>query len=226
MRIDLDSVLWRTRGRTWDYRFVLRPVHPHIETWYDFHADAFSGVTPGRDPINVGGVLHTSGRTEVPFVATTFQDPTLRDAAGRPVVHYLVWFPTVSGVSAYLEVPEDWGLQFVQAFGDEWKTAFSSDGASDDDLLEPARSRLKEVSLSDARNASIQLDRQIYERELRDRVEKKKRRAVPPRSRTHRTLLLLAIGAAALILAVLISWLTNREAPYPTSPGIPITPKS
>lgn len=201
MRIDLDSVLWRTRGRTWDYGFVLRPVHPHIETWYDFHADAFSGATPGRDPVSVGGVLLTIDGEEVPFVATTFQDPTLRDAAGRPVAHYFVWFPTIAGAPADLEIPADWGPQVVQAFGDEWKTAFSSDGASDDDLLAPARSMMKEVPLSDARGASIRFDRRV--------VEKKKRQAVPPTSKTNRARLVTA-AVGALILAMVIYWLTHR----------------
>lgn len=201
MRVDLDSVLWRTRGRTWDYSFVLRPVHPRIETWYDFHADAFSGATPGREPINVGGVLRTIDGDEVCFVATTFQDPTLRDDVGRPVAHYFVWFPSVAGAPADLELPADWGPQLLQAFGDEWKTAFSSDGASDDDLLAPARSLLKEVPLSDTGCAPIQLDRRVF--------EKKKRQAVLRTSRTNRSLLLTA-AVVALILAVVISWLTNR----------------
>lgn len=176
MRIDLDSVLWRTRGRTWDYGFVLRPVHPHIETWYDFHADAFSGATPGRDPVSVGGVLLTIDGEKVPFVATTFQDPTLRDAAGRPVAHYFVWFPTIAGAPADLELPADWGPQVVQAFGDEWKTAFSSDGASDDDLLAPARSMIKEVPLSDAGGSSIRFDRRVVEKKS---VKPSRRRARP-----------------------------------------------
>jgi hypothetical protein len=103
------------------------------------------GSTPGRDPVNVGGVLVTIEGEEVHFVATTFQDATLRDAAGRPVAHYFVWFPNIAGAPPDFELPADWGPQVVQAYGDEWKTAFSSDGASDDELLATARSLVKEV---------------------------------------------------------------------------------
>jgi hypothetical protein len=200
MRIDLDSVLWRTRGRTWDYRFVLRPVHPHIETWYDFHGDAFSGASAARDPLNIGGILLTIDGDEVCFVATTFQDPTLRDRAGRPVAHYFVWFPAIARGSPDLELPADWGPQVVQAFGDEWNTAFSSDGASDNDLLAPARSLMKHVPLSDAGGVSVRFGRRV--------VEKKKRQAVPATSKTNRAFLVTAT-VGALILALVIYWLTH-----------------
>lgn len=201
MRIDLDSVLWRTRGQTWDYSFVLRPVHPSIETWYDFHADAFSGATPNTDPITVGGMLVTIDGEELRFVATTFQDPTLRDVAGRPVAHYLVWFPNIAGTPPDFEIPPDWGPQVVHAFGEHWTTAFSSDGASDDDLLTTARSLMKEVPISGAGGVTIRFERRI--------VEKKKRRVVPPASKTNRAVLVTAT-VGALILAIAIYWLTRR----------------
>jgi hypothetical protein len=200
LRIDLDSVLWRTRGRTWDYGFVLRPVHPHVETWYDFHADAFSGAAPGTSPISVGGVLLTVDGEKVSFVATAFQDAILKDAAERPVAHYLVWFPSLAGAPLSFEIPADWGNQVIQAFGDEWKTAFSSDGASEDDLLATARAFVKEVPLSDAGGVSIRFDRRV--------VEKKKRQALPRTSKTNRAFLVIAI-AGVLILAFLMYWLTR-----------------
>ena len=201
MRINLDSVLWRTRGRTWDYSFVLRPVHPHVETWYDFHADAFSGTAPGTSPIIVGGVLVTVDREEVSFVATAFQDATLKDAAERPVAHYLVWFPSLAGAPPSFEIPADWGNQVVQAFGDEWRTAFSSDGASEDDLLATARALVKEVPLSDVGDVSIRLDRRV--------VEKKKRQAFPRTSKTRRAFLVTAIAGVLILLALLTCWLTR-----------------
>lgn len=201
MRIDLDSVLWRTRGRTWDYSFVLRPLHPHIETWYDFHADVFSGATPGREPMNLGGILVTLKGEEVRFVATTFQDATLKDAAGRPIAHYFVWFPNLAGAPLDFELPADWGPQIVRAFGDEWSTAFSSDGASDEDLLATARSLVKEVPQSDAGGVSVRFDRRV--------VEKKKRQSLAPTTNTNRALLVTAT-VGALILALVIYWLTQR----------------
>lgn len=201
MQIDLDSILWRTRGRAWDYCFVLRPVHPHIETWYDFHADAFSGAMPGAAPINVGGVLLTIEGEEVRFVATAFQDATLKDAAERPIAHYFVWFPNLPGAPPTLLIPADWGNQLVRAFGDEWGSAFTSDGASDDDLLATARSLMKAVDLAEASDVSVRFDRRV--------VEKKKRRALRRMSKTNRALLVIAT-VGALILALLMYWLMRR----------------
>ncbi len=197
MRIDLDRILWRTRGHTWDYSFVLRPIDPHIDTWYDFHADAFSGRTPSRDPFSVGGVLHTMGNEELRFVATIFQDATLKDAAGRPVAHYIVWFPNIESVSSDFELPADWGSRIVQAFGDEWETAFSGDGASDDDILATARLQVKHVQIPDTGGVSIRFDYQI---------EKKKRRDFPPTRTTNRAL--LVIPTVGILILTIFLWYT------------------
>lgn len=201
MRIDLESVLWRTRGHTWDYSFVLRPVHPHLEAWYNFHTDAFAGVAASTDATSVGGVLVTSEGEELRFVATTFQDPTLKDVAGRPVAHYLVWFPNIDGTECALNIAPDWGAQVVRAFGDHFRTAFASDDVSDDDLLATARSFVKEVQLSSVAGVVIQFERRV--------VEKKKRQAIPPTSKTNRALLVTS-AVGVLILAIAIYMLMRR----------------
>lgn len=164
MRIDLDRVLWRTRGRGWDYSFTLVPAHPQIEAWYDFHADAFSDTTPGRGPSNVGGVLVRAAGEQIPFVATTFQDATLRDAAGRPVAHYLVWFPSLSGNPTEFEIPADWGSHVVQAFGETWNSVFAGDGALEAESLKRTCLFLREVNVPDASRVRVRFDRRVFEK--------------------------------------------------------------
>lgn len=199
MRIDISKVLWRTRGFKWDYVFVLRPVQPRIQNCYDFYVDAFSGATPSIDPINVGGVLRTTNGEDIYFIATTFIDPTFKDVESRPIAHYLIWFPTIDAGLTDVELPTDWGFQFVTTVGVAWKSAFSSDGVSDGDLLDPARSLINSVRLSDADCASIRFDRRV--------AEKKNRINDPP----DRKLTFLAVATfSALILAVVIYWLTHR----------------
>lgn len=202
MRIDLDSVLWRTRGREWDYSFVLRPAHPHIETWYDFHADVFAGTTPGTAPSVTGGFLRLGDGDEVPFIATSFQDATLRDAAGRPIAHYLIWFPNTPGRPTEYEVTADWGAQVVRAFGDEWGSAFAGDGTSEDDLLATARSLLKEVALADGEAVRVALNRDV--------VEKKKPPAGARTRKSNRSPLLAVTAAGVLLLLLLLYWLTRE----------------
>lgn len=200
MLIDLDSVLWRTRGYEWDYSFILRPVHPHIETWYDFHADVFSETTPGATPSITGGFLRLGDGDEMPFVATSFQDPTLRDAAGRPIAHYLIWFPNTPGRPTEYAVATNWGAQVISAFGEEWRSAFDSDGSSDDDLLATARSFLKEVALADGEAVRVALIRTVVE---------KKKHPDGARLRKSRRLLLLAVAAAGVLL-LLLCWLIRE----------------
>lgn len=199
MRIDLDSILWRTRGREWDYSFVLRPTHPHIETWYDFHTDVFAWTTPGTAPSVTGGFLSLGDGDEVPFIATSFQDSMLRDAVGRPIAHYLIWFPNTRGRPTDYEVTADWGAQVVRAFGDEWGSAFAGDGTSEGDLLATARSLLKEVALVDGEAVRVALKRDV--------VEKKK----PPagsRMRKSTRWLLLALTVVGVLLLLLLGGLT------------------
>lgn len=200
MRIGLDNVLWRTRGRGWDYTFVLRPADPPVMAWYDFHADVFSEVAPGKDPVSTGGYLHLESSKKIPFIATTFQDPTLRDAAQRPIAHYIIWFPKTAAKPTEFVIPVDWGVQVVDAFGEGWHSAFESDGKSDDDLLEPARAILKEVVLLDQRAALVTLSRQIIEK-------KKALNRAPLRKRSFPRLL---AATTAVLLALLVYWLTRR----------------
>jgi hypothetical protein len=198
VRIDLDNVLWRTRGLGWDYTFVLRPAHPHLNNWYDVHADVFSGTSPGATASNLGGVLHTADNQEVVFVPASFLDPGLKDSAARPIAHYLVWFPPVVGLRGELAVPPDWAIRVVEAFGDAWRDAFAGDGVSDADLLASARALIKEVVVADTATVPVSLARRVFE---------KKNFRSPDVPGKRNLLRLLAATAAVCLLALLIYWL-------------------
>jgi hypothetical protein len=202
MRINLNNILWRTRGSKWDYRFVLRPTDPQIENFYDLHVDAFSELHPDEAPISVGGVLVTTRGEEVRFVATTFTDMKLKDADdGRSIAHYLIWFPTVSSGAVDFKLPLNWGRQIINAFGNEWINAFSSEDISENDLLESARSSIKNVPLSIADGGTIEFDRRV--------IEKKNLIVYQPPSKANRTLL-LTLTVSALVLAAALYWRARR----------------
>jgi hypothetical protein len=89
LSVRLSDVLYRTRGRDWDYGFVLQPQPLLREGWYALHRRIFANVEPTRSPLLLRGSLGV--RTGQPFFATAFTDAERRDSQGRPVAHYVTW---------------------------------------------------------------------------------------------------------------------------------------
>ncbi len=83
------DLLYRTRGRDWDYCFLLQPAPLLSEGWYTLHRRIFLNVEPEPSPVLLRGALGVG--TAQPFLATTFTDRARRDSQGRPVAHYLTW---------------------------------------------------------------------------------------------------------------------------------------
>jgi hypothetical protein len=199
LELDLHGLLWRTRGRHWDYTFVLRPVLLLADSWYEVHSRIFEGLTPEREEQHrAGTILDTSG--ECVFVATAFIDPVRRDAAGRPVSHYLVWFrPEETRDGGVQRVPRDWGRSLLAQLGARLEAAFSLPGPgtpaehSTDDI----EGALAAAGLPPA----VHLAGPAVEIPLSARLvfEKKKSRA----SRAPRSPLPLLIAIAALMLLLL-----------------------
>lgn len=89
LSLSLADVLYRTRGRDWDYAFLLQPRPLLSEGWYALHRRMFSGVEPSEVPQLLRGQLGIGlGHA---FFATAFLDPARRDSQGRPIAHYLAW---------------------------------------------------------------------------------------------------------------------------------------
>jgi hypothetical protein len=89
LRVRLNDVLYRSRGRDWDYAFLLQPEPLLGEGWYALHRRIFSNVEPGREPELLRGTLGIG--TGHPFLATAFTDDRRRDCQARPIAHYLTW---------------------------------------------------------------------------------------------------------------------------------------
>ena len=119
------NVLWRTRGRDWDYTFVLVPQVPAQLDWYDVHTTVFRDLAPRREPASRYGRL-TGLFFSYPYVATAFLDPLLKDEAERAVAHYLVWFPQPEDdLAVPPALPLDWGLQLVESLAPARETLFA-----------------------------------------------------------------------------------------------------
>lgn len=89
LSLALEDVLYRTRGRDWDYSFLLQPRPLLSEGWYALHRRIFSGVEPTETPTLLRGELGIG--LGHPFFATAFVDTARRDSQGRPIAHYLAW---------------------------------------------------------------------------------------------------------------------------------------
>jgi hypothetical protein len=87
--IRLDNLLYRTRGRDWDYAFLLQPEPIVVEGWYALHRRVFKSVEPGATPCLLRGAFGVGAG--LPFFATAFADGARRDSQARPIAHYLTW---------------------------------------------------------------------------------------------------------------------------------------
>lgn len=110
------TLLWQTRGRYWDYEFVAIPDAPCLGSWWDVFNQIFGGSPdPRKGAVHRYGEL--PGPQPRPFVAVAFSDAVLRDEHGRPICHYLVWFPETEAGPTFerlrTELPEDWPTQIL-----------------------------------------------------------------------------------------------------------------
>jgi hypothetical protein len=109
LSLRLSDVLYRTRGRDWDYGFLLQPPPLLVEGWYTLHRAVFANVEPSPAPVLLRGELGIG--TGKPFFATTFTDAERRDSQGRPIAHYIVWL----GSDAESAPGRSFGPPFVSA---------------------------------------------------------------------------------------------------------------
>lgn len=89
LRLAIGELLYRTRGRDWDYAFLLQPPPLVSEGWYGVHRRIFGGVEPSEAPVLLRGELGVGLGT--PFFSTAFVDAARRDSQGRPIAHYVTW---------------------------------------------------------------------------------------------------------------------------------------
>lgn len=129
-------ILWRTRGRRWDYSFVVCPLLPVVTSLYDFYVQVFADAQPGDGPIHTGGWVYDDAAGRTAFVATTFYDERLADSTGRNVVHYMTWFEPPVLEDDRCCVADDWGQRVVSAVKPVWFEAFGADEPPGDELGE------------------------------------------------------------------------------------------
>jgi hypothetical protein len=118
LKVVLADVLWRTRGRDWDYAFLLQPPPLLSEGWYTLHRRIFANVEADPKPVLLRGALGIG--TGQPFFATAFTDAVRRDSQGRPIAHYLSWF----GPGAEAAPGVSFGPELVSALAPAFDAVF------------------------------------------------------------------------------------------------------
>lgn len=167
MHINCCSILWRTRGKFWDYTFLLSPVTPTRDSWYDVYTEIFSLLVPSEEPITRGGRLISASGSHI-YLATTFKDNDRLDAVGRAVTHSIAYFLDNESVGDLntIDVPAYWGRQFVAAFDAVYSKAFN---LSDQEyrvldnnyfktLFMQSCSKMNEVTIDDETMVSVKFD--------------------------------------------------------------------
>ena len=84
--MNLNTLLWSTRGRDWGFRMLLYPQMP-CEDWLVSYQSMFKQSSSDEAQFRRGQVELGQGRN-VPYVAVKFTDPQSRtDRAGRLIPH-------------------------------------------------------------------------------------------------------------------------------------------
>jgi hypothetical protein len=88
MNLDLDSILWSTRGYNWGFRFPLQPqkYRKYCQDWLEHYEKMFEQFGDDDNRV-VNGYLKIDNK-EIPFIAIRFKDPEERkDISGRIIPH-------------------------------------------------------------------------------------------------------------------------------------------
>lgn len=127
--IDLRRLLWRTRGRRWDYTFLLRPTVPARPAWFNTYLEIFpeERERPGRpgSAVYSDGTLPQGGEL---YVAAVVTDPVRQDLCGRPVLHLFV---VVGGERP----PDGWAEQLLADLGPVHSRVFEAERAPGEIVL-------------------------------------------------------------------------------------------
>lgn len=109
IKIDTSRLLWRTRGRRWDYTFVTRPRGVEIAGWMNLFQHVFGSSAAEGETRSKTGRLRRGwpGGVAFRYIAAAMTDPACKDFADRPIQHF------------FLYVLEEW--QDERAFPEDWQ---------------------------------------------------------------------------------------------------------
>ncbi|MDF1862135.1 MAG: hypothetical protein P1U87_18105 [Verrucomicrobiales bacterium] len=119
--INTNELLWRTKGRSWEYCFLLVPEMDQ-ESWWAFYQQVRSELRGGADSSCTVGLFELSNGTRRPFVASLYLDTKNVDASGRATEQFVSWFPNNGDVQGS-NVP----VNLAQSVSDHFRPILQSD---------------------------------------------------------------------------------------------------
>ena len=134
----IGRTAWKTRGRHWDYDFISTPTSPQLAAWSSVVGEILEHEDPRAAQL-VYGTLSAEEDGSFAFAAARFHDPVRQDWTGRPIQHFIVWFPTDMNVEDIpARLPGDWHLQALGALAGTYgrEDVF---GTAEEKLLEMRR---------------------------------------------------------------------------------------
>lgn len=117
-----SSLLWRTRGKHWDFEFVSTPSHPNLDAWWSIFNQIFNEIQVDEQPKIYYGELILRQEEVRCYLAAACFDQYRKDWTGRRIQHFLVWFPNgiQSNPNPSIEnlipavIPADWYNQILK----------------------------------------------------------------------------------------------------------------
>ena len=114
--VPATHLLWRTRGATWDYLFLLVP-DLGVPSWYHM-VNRLSDQLGHRG--GIGRFVYKNNNAQF-FAFSQFTDPEWRDRVNRPILHTFI--VGLEG-SECKRLPADWGIQIYGQLKDIYRDAY------------------------------------------------------------------------------------------------------
>ena len=155
--LNLQNMLWSTRGKEWGFRFVHLPAF-HSGQWEAIYQSIF-----GRDdrvPQRWYGLVSLSDGAEIKYVASRFFDPdaTWKDGAGRKIPHEILL--DIGSIPFEEVVGRTWEYAVMNQIRDFYRDIYSKESSA----IQVFQARVENVLLPlmttsfEAKRQDIQLD--------------------------------------------------------------------
>ena len=203
LEVAIENVLWRTRGVSWDYSFVLRPQSPTVDDCFALTSQVFGDLSPTLDETYRPGTLEAEDGSKVQFVGCCFVDESRKDRFGRPVVHYLILFlPDGAFPEERTAIPSGFGREFVRKLAAHFDPIFN-----EGDAAFAPEGRLAKTA---GAVGSVRIEGRPMRLRCEERLRAKKKRPVIPSRPPPQSTRVVKV-AFLVLLFLLAAWLVCTQ---------------
>uniref|UniRef100_A0ACD5GN38 Uncharacterized protein n=1 Tax=Desertifilum tharense IPPAS B-1220 TaxID=1781255 RepID=A0ACD5GN38_9CYAN len=110
-----SSLLWKTRGKYWDFEFISNPSYPKLDSWWSKFQEVFNDDQVDEEPKIYYGEWNFDRGEVKQYLAAACFDAEREDWTRRRIQHFLIWFPddieSAQGLKNF--APADWHNQIL-----------------------------------------------------------------------------------------------------------------